>query len=114
MIPTLRRDPGYLTREDLEFVGRDGKVSTEVSDVTWLPRSSASFGCDSAQDRRTRSAASSSYYRTPWTSTYTVHPSRRCSSVRAATSAMAASASPARWLLLGSCFPTRWSGPRRG
>ena len=34
MIPTLRRDPGYLTREDLEFVGRDGKVSTEVSDVT--------------------------------------------------------------------------------
>ena len=34
MIPRLRRDPGYLTREDLEFVGRDGKASTEVSDVT--------------------------------------------------------------------------------
>ena len=34
MIPRLRRDPGYLTREDMEFVGRDGNVSTEVSDVT--------------------------------------------------------------------------------
>jgi L,D-transpeptidase YcbB len=34
MIPRLRRDPGYLAREDLEFVGRDGKVSTEVSAVT--------------------------------------------------------------------------------
>jgi murein L,D-transpeptidase YcbB/YkuD len=34
MIPMLRRDPDYLTREDLEFVGREGTVSTEVSDVT--------------------------------------------------------------------------------
>ena len=33
-IPRLRRDPGYLAREDLEFVGRDGNVSTEVSDAT--------------------------------------------------------------------------------
>jgi L,D-transpeptidase YcbB len=34
IIPRLRRDPGYLAHEDLEFVGRHGKVSTEVSDGT--------------------------------------------------------------------------------
>ena len=43
-IPRLRRDPGYLAREDLEFVGRDGNVSTEVSDATLVVALPASFG----------------------------------------------------------------------
>lgn len=30
-VPTLRRDPGYLTREEMEFVRADGRISTEVS-----------------------------------------------------------------------------------
>ncbi len=34
MIPKLRRDPRYLAREDYEFVGQDGRTSTEVSENT--------------------------------------------------------------------------------
>ncbi|WP_043366305.1 murein L,D-transpeptidase [Cupriavidus sp. WS] len=30
-LPRLRRDPGYFTRQGLEFVGGDGKVSTALS-----------------------------------------------------------------------------------
>ena len=30
-VPTLRRDPGYLAREEMEFVRADGRISTEVS-----------------------------------------------------------------------------------
>ncbi|MDP3085318.1 MAG: L,D-transpeptidase family protein [Rubrivivax sp.] len=31
IVPRLRRDPGYFTREDFEFVARDGRVQSELS-----------------------------------------------------------------------------------
>ena len=34
IVPRLRRDPGSLARDGLEFIGRDGNVTQEVSDAT--------------------------------------------------------------------------------
>lgn len=34
IIPKLKRDPDYLERQNMEFVARDGSVTTEVSDAT--------------------------------------------------------------------------------
>lgn len=113
-VPRLRRDPGYLEREGLEFVTPSGQVVTSLAPSHLEAVLRGGWRIRQRPGPQNALGGIKFVFRTTPTSICTTPPRGGCSSASGATSATAASGWKLRWHSRSSFCATNRAGPRRG